>query len=77
MVNFEGTLTTSTVHANKTFAFKGRPEYAKVIDEGSIDVVSVANNHSMDYLQRGFDDTVRYLSPMLPYPDMHACRSLQ
>lgn len=63
MVNFEGTLTTSTVHANKTFAFKGRPEYAKVIDEGSIDVVSVANNHSMDYLQSGFDDTVRYLSP--------------
>ena len=63
MVNFEGTLTTSTVHANKTFAFKGRPEYAKVIDEGSIDVVSVANNHSMDFLQRGFDDTVRYLSP--------------
>lgn len=63
MVNFEGTLTTATVHANKTFAFKGRPEYAKVIDEGSIDVVSVANNHSMDYLQRGFDDTVRYLSP--------------
>ena len=63
MVNFEGTLTTSTIHANKTFAFKGRPEYAKVIDEGSIDVVSVANNHSMDYLQRGFDDTVRYLSP--------------
>lgn len=63
MVNFEGTLTTSTAYANKTFAFKGRPEYAKVLDEGSIDVVSVANNHSMDYLQRGFDDTVRYLSP--------------
>lgn len=63
MVNFEGTLTTSTAYANKTFVFKGRPEYAKVLDEGSIDVVSVANNHSMDYLQRGFDDTVRYLSP--------------
>ena len=63
MVNFEGTLTTSTAYANKTFVFKGRPKYAKVLDEGSIDVVSVANNHSMDYLQRGFDDTVRYLSP--------------
>lgn len=63
MVNFEGTLTTSTAYANKTFVFKGRPEYAKVLDEGSIDVVSVANNHAMDYLQRGFDDTVRYLSP--------------
>lgn len=63
MVNFEGTLTTSTSYANKTFVFKGRPEYAKVLDEGSIDVVSVANNHAMDYLQRGFDDTVRHLSP--------------
>ena len=63
MVNFEGTLTNATAHANKTFVFKGRPEYAKVLEAGSIDVVSVANNHSMDYLQRGFDDTVRYLSP--------------
>ncbi len=63
MVNFEGTLTNATAHADKTFVFKGRPEYAKVLDAGSIDVVSLANNHSMDYLQRGFDDTVRYLSP--------------
>ena len=63
MVNFEGTLTNATAHANKTFVFKGRPEYAKVLEAGSIDVVSVANNHSMDYLQRGFADTVRYLSP--------------
>ena len=63
MVNFEGTLTTATAHAYKTFVFKGRPEYAKVLEAGSIDVVSVANNHSMDYLQQGFDDTVRYLSP--------------
>lgn len=63
MVNFEGTLTTATAHAYKTFVFKGRPEYAKVLEAGSIDVVSLANNHSMDYLQQGFDDTVRYLSP--------------
>lgn len=63
MVNFEGTLTTATTHANKTFAFKGRPEYAKILEAGSIDVVSLANNHSMDYLQRGYDDTIRYLSP--------------
>lgn len=63
MVNFEGTLTTSTAYANKTFVFKGRPEYAKVLEKGSIDVVSLANNHAMDYLQRGYDDTVRYLSP--------------
>ena len=63
MVNFEGTLTNSTSHANKTFAFKGRPAYAEILQKGSIDVVSVANNHSMDYLQQGFDDTIRNLSP--------------
>ena len=63
MVNFEGTLTDAAAHAYKTFVFKGRPEYAKVLEAGSIDVVSLANNHSMDYLQQGFDDTVRYLSP--------------
>lgn len=63
MVNFEGTLTESTTHANKTFAFKGRPAYAEILREGSVDVVSVANNHSMDYLQQGFDDTIRALSP--------------
>lgn len=63
MVNFEGTLTTATAHANKTFVFKGRPEYVNILKEGSIDVVTVANNHSMDYLKRGFDDTVNYLSP--------------
>ena len=63
MVNFEGTLTTSTAYANKTFVFKGRPEYVNILTAGSIDVVTVANNHSMDYLQRGFDDTIRYLSP--------------
>ncbi len=63
MINFEGTLTNATRAAAKTYAFKGRPEYAKILPEGSIDVVSVANNHSMDYLQQGFQDTIRNLSP--------------
>jgi poly-gamma-glutamate synthesis protein (capsule biosynthesis protein) len=63
MVNFEGTLTNATRAAVKTFVFKGRPEYAKILPAGSIDVVTVANNHSMDYLQQGFQDTLQNLSP--------------
>lgn len=63
MVNFEGTLTDAKRAANKTFVFKGRPAYAKILEAGSIDVVSVANNHAKDYLQQGFDDTIRHLSP--------------
>ncbi len=63
MVNFEGTLTNATKPAVKTFVFKGLPEYAKILPAGSIDVVSIANNHSMDYLQQGFQDTLQNLSP--------------
>ena len=63
MVNFEGTLTDATAHAIKTFCFKGSAEYAKALEAGSVDVVTVANNHSMDYLRRGFDDTLANLSP--------------
>ena len=63
MVNFEGTLTNATRSAAKTFVFKGRPEYAQILPAGSIDVVTVANNHSMDYLHQGYQDTIENLSP--------------
>jgi poly-gamma-glutamate synthesis protein (capsule biosynthesis protein) len=63
MVNFEGTLTNATRAAVKTYVFKGRPEYAKILQAGSIDVVSVANNHSMDYLRQGYNDTLQNLAP--------------
>lgn len=65
MVNFEGTLTRATRAASKTFVFKGRPEYAQILPAGSIDVVTIANNHSMDYLQKGFEDTLEHLSPVV------------
>lgn len=63
MVNFEGTLTNATRSAEKTFVFKGRPEYAEILPAGSIDVVNIANNHSMDYLKQGYQDTIKNLSP--------------
>lgn len=63
MVNFEGTLTNSTAAREKQFVFKGRAEYAKILTAGSIDVVTVANNHSMDYGKQGFNDTIANLSP--------------
>ena len=63
MVNFEGALTHSTSSAVKTFVFRGRPEYASILSAGSVDIVTVANNHSMDYLKTGFEGTVQSLSP--------------
>ncbi|WBW98696.1 CapA family protein [Oceanirhabdus sp. W0125-5] len=57
IANFEGTLTTSNKKAFKKFTFKGPPEYSKILTAGNIELVNLANNHSYDYLEKGFIDT--------------------
>jgi len=74
-VNLETTLTTATTIAVKEFRFKGLPEYAKILTEGSVEVVSMANNHTMDYGKAGYDETIKslteagvnYVSPAVSY----------
>lgn len=61
IVNFEGTLTTSTACAVKTYTFKGPAKYAKILKKGSVEVVNLANNHTMDFGTQGFTDTKRTL----------------
>lgn len=58
IVNFEGTLTNETKRADKKFAFKGSPSYINILKEGSIEAVNLSNNHTFDYLDKGFKDTV-------------------
>jgi poly-gamma-glutamate capsule biosynthesis protein CapA/YwtB (metallophosphatase superfamily) len=61
--NFESTFTEvphsakDTGRAN-TFAFRTPPWYASVLKEAGFDVLSVANNHSMDFFEQGFEDTI-------------------
>ncbi|WP_295359931.1 CapA family protein [uncultured Pseudoramibacter sp.] len=57
VVNLEGTLTTSTDRAVKTFTFKGPADYIKILKDGSVEAVTVANNHSHDFGSAGFYDT--------------------
>ena len=61
IVNLEGPLTTSSSRANKTFTFKGPAKYTKILSKGSVEVVTVANNHSMDYGKKGYSDTTKAL----------------
>jgi hypothetical protein len=61
LVNLETTLTTANKPATKKFRFKGDPSYVKILNEGSIEAVNIANNHIHDYLDKGFDDTVEAL----------------
>ncbi|MBN6189371.1 CapA family protein [Aneurinibacillus sp. BA2021] len=62
IANLETTLTTAKAKAVKTFRFKGTPEYARILTLSGIDTVNLANNHTHDYLQKGYDDTVRTLA---------------
>ena len=61
LVNFEGTLTTSTARANKTFTFKGPAKHISILKKGSVEVVNLANNHTMDFGSSGYSDTKKTL----------------
>ncbi len=61
IVNFEGTLTDRGVRQDKTFAFKADPEYVQALSAGSIEAVTLANNHSSDYGEESAEDTKKYL----------------
>ena len=58
IVNLEGTLTTRGSRANKTFAFRGRPRYTKILKKGSVEAVTFANNHDHDYGLVSYLDTI-------------------
>ena len=57
IVNLEGTLTNSTNRAVKTFTFKGKKSYTEILTKGSVEAVTIANNHTMDFGNQGFKDT--------------------
>ena len=59
--NFEGTLTDSDEREDKTFAFKAPASYASILTGGSVEAVNTANNHSHDYGDQSFDDTLAAL----------------
>lgn len=61
LVNFEGVLTTSDERVEKAYNMKGDPEYVKILTEGSVEAVSMGNNHRMDYGEQGEADTVAAL----------------
>jgi hypothetical protein len=77
IANLEGTYSTpgSSKCAGKSsggcYAFQAPPSYAKALAWSGIDLVNMANNHSMDYLERGFlqtqaalkDAGIRYAGP--------------
>ncbi len=61
LVNFEGTLTEETKKTEKLYNFKGPAQYAQILTLGSVEAVNVANNHTLDYGEQGYADTLANL----------------
>ncbi|BCZ44184.1 lipoprotein [Clostridium gelidum] len=65
LVNLETTFTDSNVKAPKDgdifYNFKGPKEYVNILTTGSIDGVTISNNHIYDYGKQGIQDTINAL----------------
>ncbi|MBD1860989.1 MULTISPECIES: CapA family protein [Trichocoleus] len=62
MVNLENPLTRATSPLpDKQFNFKADPESVEVLTDGGIDIVTLANNHAMDYEASGLIETLETL----------------
>ncbi len=65
--NFESTLTNYPKSAKNigrglVFAFRTPPSYTSILEDAGFDVLSVANNHSFDFYETGFTDTINNLN---------------
>lgn len=61
IVNFEGTLTNTKSATKNTYSFAAPPEYVQVLTSGSVEAVSLENNHIMDHGEAGYADTCEAL----------------
>lgn len=57
LVNFEGTLSNGGSRVDKKWAFRGKPSYINILKKGSVEAVSLANNHTRDYGEKSYSDT--------------------
>lgn len=58
IANLEGTLTDVTTRADKLYAFKAPQEFISILSDSSVEAVNMANNHSHDYGEQSYTDTL-------------------
>ena len=69
MVNLECVLKddASGEDTSKRWRFRGKTAYAEALTLGGIDLVNIANNHTIDYGEEGYQSTLRTLDGLVPY----------
>jgi poly-gamma-glutamate capsule biosynthesis protein CapA/YwtB (metallophosphatase superfamily) len=58
VANMEGTFTDRGSQASKLYTFRTPPQHARGLAEAGIDVVSLGNNHALDFGAQGLQDTL-------------------
>src|SRR5207244_2297993 len=61
IASLETTLTTTSTPTSAGLAFRGKPDYAQILAQGGVDVVTIANNHSDDFGRAGLEQTLEAL----------------
>lgn len=72
-INLEGPLADEGYPMDKTHTFRGPAAYISILTENSVEFASLANNHTLDYGQRGYDSTLALLEEAgIPYVERDA-----
>lgn len=61
-VNLEGPLTDEGGPQDKAYAFRGPESFVNILTENSVELVSLANNHTLDYSEIGYQNTLKTLN---------------
>ena len=62
IINLESVLADSGYAADKLFTFKGPTAYTQIMTSSSVEAVTLANNHTGDYGQAGYESTTSALA---------------
>jgi poly-gamma-glutamate synthesis protein (capsule biosynthesis protein) len=57
VANLEGVLTARGEPLNKSYLIRAHPDWGQALVEGGLDLVTLANNHALDFGSGGLDDT--------------------
>ena len=61
IANLECSLSDKGYSSIEQFSFLGKAAYADILADGSVEFVTLANNHTMDFGQKAYDDTAAAL----------------
>ncbi len=64
VANLEGVLTTQGKPLNKPYLLRAHPRWGQTLVEAGLDLVTLANNHALDYGDVGLDETLASLEAL-------------